>query len=261
MDKLRKSIQIFKSIIKNPRVLNLLLEDNEYWYGRILKKNKEYTPFPLISLQDLDDDFLQTINPYSFMDGGSLITDLALLKILAKAKKDCTFFEIGTWRGESVANLSEDCSECFTMDLPDNEKQALGMSKEYIALHAILSKHLKNVTHIKANSFHYDFSSLNRKFDLIFIDGDHHYKAVVNDTKLVFQHLVHDNTVVVWHDYAYNPGKVRNEVFAAISDSVESTKHHHLYYVKNTLCAVYLPQGILNSDTGERQFEITIRYV
>jgi len=261
MDKLRKSIQIFKSIFKDPRVLNRLLEDNDYWHERILKQNKDYAPFPIISLHDLDKDFLQTINPYSFLDGGSLITDLALLKVLARAKKESTFFEIGTWRGESVANLSEDCSECFTMDLPDQEKQALGMTQEYIAQHAILSKQLKNVTHIKANSFHFDFSSLQRKFDLIFIDGDHHYKSIVNDTKLVFKHLVHDDTVVVWHDYAYYPGKVRNEVFAAIADSVESTKHQHLYYVKNTLSAVYLPKGILKSNVSDRQFEVTIRFV
>ena len=71
-----------------------------------------------------------------------------------------------------------------------------------------------------------DFEALNKKFDLIFIDGDHHYEMVRNDTAKVFQSLFHSGSTVVWHDYAFNPEKIRFEVLAGILDGCPTEFHH-----------------------------------
>jgi hypothetical protein len=106
------------------------------------------------------------------------------------------------------------------------------------------SKALENVVHLSGNSMDFDFAGLNRKFDVIFIDGDHHYEHVKNDTQQVFRHLVHKESVVVWHDYAFHPEKIRYEVLAGILDGTDPAIHDEIYHVSQTKCAVYLKKKI-----------------
>lgn len=101
------------------------------------------------------------------------------------------------------------------------------------------SQGISNVRHILANFQTFDFSTLPGNYDVIFIDGSHHYEDIVSDTKNVFKHLVHDKSIVVWHDYAYNPEKIRYEVMAAILEGTPKELHENLYYVSNTMCAIY----------------------
>lgn len=259
MGKISKSLKALGMILRNPYLLNRVLEDNEVWERYLGKNFPGITALPEIPLSGFLNESSGTISPFSFLDGGSLPTDLALLKGLALKTPGCKYFEIGTWKGESVANISPVAAECITMDLPDEEKRAIGMSEEYILQHAAYSNTLGNVTHLKANSFHFDFSSLNSRFDLVFIDGDHHYNAVLNDTQQVFRHLVHEKSIVVWHDYAYNPEKVRFEVFAAILDSLPETKRKNLFHVANTLCAVYLPEATAQRPVTPPLYQVKLR--
>ncbi len=258
MNKFRKTIQAVLNIIRKPYLLNLVLEDNENWERKVLLKQQ--ANLPVISFAGLFGSFSDTLDPFLFLDGGSLPTDLALLKGLAGKFEHCSYFEIGTWRGESVANVSKVATECYTMDLPDEEKRSIGMSEEYISQHAILSKDLPNVVHLKANSLSYDFAGLNRKFDLIFIDGDHHYESVLNDTRKAIAHLMHEKSILVWHDYAYNPEKVRYEVFAAILEGCGSKMAANLRQVANTLCAVYIPGKIPAAGKSRGEFGIRLEY-
>ena len=119
------------------------------------------------------------------------------------------------------------------------------------------------IIHLQGNSLTYDFSKLNKKFDVIFIDGDHHYESVKADTENVFKHLVHDKSIVIWHDYAYNPEKVRPELMAAILDGTPKDKKAKVYHVSNTLCAIYINESFATTELKEynipsKVFEITI---
>ena len=73
----------------------------------------------------------------------------------------------------------------------------------------------------------------------MFIDGDHHYDFILSDTRNVFEHLVHENSVVVWHDYGYHPDQVRFEVMAAILDGVGAGRAENVYHVAHTKCAIF----------------------
>lgn len=259
INKIRKGLKAISLLAAKPALLNLLFQDNDYWRKHIEKKQKSYKLLDEVTLSGLFSDFNITVSPVTFLDGGSMVTDLALLKGLAGKIDNCAYFEIGTWRGESVANVSPVCHECYTMDLPDAEKRRIGMDEEYIRQHALLSKHLDNVIHLKNNSLEFDFSTLNKKFDLVFIDGDHHYDAILNDTRKVFEHLVHEKTIVVWHDYAYHPGKVRNETFAAIMDGIDDSMHSKLFYIVNTMCAAYFPFPEFRKTQEIGLFEVNLR--
>jgi predicted O-methyltransferase YrrM len=258
MNKIRKSLRAMGMILRKPYLLNLILDENDNWKQYVLGKYPKSSGLPGISLTELFGPLQETVDPFMFLDGGSLPTDLALLRCLARQVESCSYFEIGTWRGESVANVSPLAAECYTMDLPDDEKQLAGMTEDYLRQHAMLSKHLQNVIHLKANSLHYDFASLGKKFDLIFIDGDHHYKGVLNDTRKAVAHLAHENSVLVWHDYAFNPERVRYEVFSGILDGLPAGWHDRLYHVDNTICAVYFPKGAKITGSVPPAFKVTL---
>jgi len=172
-----------------------------------------------------------------------MVTDIALLQGLCKKIPGCKFFEIGTWRGETVANVSNYAAECYTLNLSKNELIQSGATEAYANQQGFFSNR-KKIIHLEGNSMSYDFSALNKKFDVIFIDGDHRYEFVRNDSEKIFENLVHDNSIVVWHDYGYNPCSTRHEVMAAIMDGTPKKFHQNLYHVSNTLCAIFTKEKL-----------------
>lgn len=241
MSKISKTFRAISLILRNPWLLNKVLDEDEFWRKKVEKQFGFSQGLPVVRAEDIFGDFTETVEPFAFLDGGSLPTDLALLKKLARRVKDCSYFEIGTWRGESVANVAKVADDCYTLNLTGDEMKKMGLDQRYIDLHGFFSKKMPNITHIEANTLSFDFQSLSRKFDLVFIDGDHHYKMVKNDTEKVFSHLVHEKTTVVWHDYARNPETVRYEVLAGLLEGSPVNTHKHIFHIAHTLCAVYLP--------------------
>jgi predicted O-methyltransferase YrrM len=249
MNKLFKTLRALSLIAKNPWLLNKILDEDKQWQKRVEEKYALGQGLPVVRAENLFGDFSETISPYASLDGSSLPTDLALLRKLARSFDRCSYFEIGTWRGESVANVAAVAEECYSLNLSADQLGKLGMDGKYIGLHRHFSSHLENVTHLEGDSREFDFASLNKKFDLIFIDGDHHYEIVKSDTEKVFRHLLHQRSVVVWHDYAYNPERIRFEVMMGILDGCPKEFHHRIYHAANTMCAIYM-----NRETGSVPF-------
>ena len=115
----------------------------------------------------------------------------------------------------------------------------MGMHPSTIESHRLFSKNLKNVTHLRGDSRSFDFGQLKKKFDLLFIDGDHHYDIVKSDTQNIFKHLVHAKSIVVWHDYGFHPDQVRYEVMAAILDGIGPERTGRVYHVAHTKSAIF----------------------
>jgi predicted O-methyltransferase YrrM len=264
MNKVFKLLKAFSLLLKQPSLLNNVLNDADVNKNEVVKKYNLPKGLKTIELTDLIPNLEITVNPYCAMDGGSTPVDLALLIGLAAQKPNCNYFEIGTWRGESIANVATVAEKCITLNMSDEEMLALGLEKCYIELHRFFSKNLKNVIHLQGNSQTYDYTSLNQKFDLIFIDGDHHYESVKNDTQNAFKLLKDENSIIVWHDYGHTPADIRWDVFCGILDGSDKEQIKHLYRVSNTLCAIYTKQKItstypaLNADP-KKQFSIHIK--
>lgn len=261
MNKIKKTVQALQNILQEPSLLNLILNDREVKKNEFLKKYPHVETLPQINFSDLSEDFEETVD-LCFLDGGSLPTDLALLKTLAKKKRN--YFEIGTWRGESVWNVAKVVEDCTTFNLSRDEIITLGIDKRYAELHGVISKKNPSIRHLEGNSKTFDFGSLHKKYDLIFIDGDHSYEMVKNDTEKVFQNLVHEDSVVVWHDYAFNPEIVRYEVFMGILDGLPKKYHRNLYHVANSMCAVFIKgdfktQAFESLKEPEFLFEVNLK--
>ena len=241
MSKIHKALHALSLIIKQPSLLNHVINAEEVMKDKVAGKYGLPSPGGLktIDLLDLFPDFKESVSPFSGMEGSSSPLDLALLRGLAKSFKACSYLEIGTWRGESVANVSAVANDCTTINLPDDEMLQMGLPENYVRQHRLFSDTLKNVTHIQQNTTTFDFKTLHKKFDLIFVDGDHHFDMVKNDTQKVFELLRDKNSVIVWHDYASNPGEVRFEVLAGILAGCPPELKDNLFYVSNTLCAIF----------------------
>jgi predicted O-methyltransferase YrrM len=242
MTKLSKGLRALARIIRKPSLLNLVIDEDENWKGYVGRNHPHFSGgLRSVSHKDLFDRFEVSVEPYTFLDGGSMPTDLALLNNFARSIDDCSYFEIGTWRGESVANVARFARQCYTLNLSVEEMRWMGLPEKYIELHFSFSKSLDNVVQLFGNSRRFDFEGLGKKFDLIFIDGDHHYEMVKNDTEQVVRHLMKEKTIIVWHDYASNPEKTRYEVLAGILDGLPQGMHKNLYHFSNSLSAFLYP--------------------
>ena len=243
MSKLNKAWKAFRLILKKPHLLNLINESEEAQQHYVSQKYSLPNGLKTVNIAD----FISTeeeIAPYSFLEGSSLPTDFALLKSLCRSTQAKDYLEIGTWRGESVANVAPLVQQCYSLNLPDDTMRASGMDEAYIGMHRFFSKDIPNVTHIQADSQSFDFSSLKKKFDVIFIDGDHHTSSIINDTKNAFLLLKDENSVIVWHDYGLGTETTRFNVLAGILDGCPASAIPHLYRVSHTLCAIYTQKEI-----------------
>lgn len=249
--KLTKALSLF---FKNPSLVNLIVESDYRWETELAERHSNYLSLPVVEIDSLIPEFNEQLHSFTFLGGGSMPTDIMLLQALAKQIKDCSYFEIGTWRGESVCHVAPHAKEAFTLNLSSEEILDLGMPKAYADLHGFFSKGIENVTHLYGNSLNYDFKALGRKFDLIFIDGNHKYDFVKNDTQKVFEHLVKEDTIVVWHDYAFDPENIRPEVLLGILDGVPNAVKSNLYHVSNSMCAIYC-----NKKLASKTFEYPIK--
>jgi predicted O-methyltransferase YrrM len=244
LSRISKTLRGLTSLVRNPWLLNnVLATDEAAWQRRVAHhaaRNPTAQGLPAVPLTHFLSPADHTVRPFAFRDGGSLPTDLLLLRALARQVPACRYFEIGTWRGESAANVAEVAESVHTLNLSAEEMRQLKLSERYIELHGFFSRPLPNVVHLHGNSATFDFASLGH-FDVVFIDGDHRYEAVQTDTRRVFEHLVGPNTVVVWHDASRQPAQPRWEVLAGILDGLPTTATGQLVQVANTLCALYSP--------------------
>ena len=231
-------------ILRNPVLLNRVLSEPDVWKDYVIKNHDREKGLPVIQMDQVFDGEIYDVGPITFLDGGSLPTDLALLRGLAAFCENCKYFEIGTWRGESVANMARVAKECYTLNLSTDEMRKMGVRNKYMYMMGYFSRALDNVVHLSGNSLDFDFAALDKKFDIIFIDGDHHYEHVRNDTEKALLHLAHKDSVIVWHDYAYHPEQVRFEVLAGILDGTNPSMHADLYHVSQTKCAILLKKDL-----------------
>ena len=263
MGKLQKACKAILAILRNPWLLNLVLSEDSIWKKHISQSKKSYKPLRVIELETLFGRIEDEIHAL-FLDGGSMVTDLLLLKKLCQKFEGCNYFEIGTWRGESVLNVADECKRCVTLNLNKDEMIQLGISEEKASQVGILSKNINHVQQVYGNSMTFDFQTVGGPFDVVFIDGDHHYDFVVSDTKNVFKHLIHKKSIVVWHDYAHSPEHIRPEVLAGIYDGCPESFHDNIYHVNNSLCAIYIPEEIkselfINPAPVNKVFKVSLK--
>lgn len=232
------SLKTIRTLLIHPGAFFVILNDQTP-FKKYLKKKYNIEQFKTVDINTFLTERKGEIENYTFLDGSSLITDLVLLRSLARSLPECEYLEIGTWRGESIINVAKEAKHCTSINLSPGDIVKFGYDKEYADLHSCLIKDTTNITLIYANSLNFDFHSLNKKFDLIFVDGDHSYETVKSDSTKVYELLRNDDSIIVWHDSGFNPETPRHSVIAGILDGMPQETHANIYHVSNSICAIY----------------------
>ena len=144
------------------------------------------------------------------------VTDRELVAIArfvaAMGAKD--IFEFGTFDGRTALNLAANAgadARVFTLDLPAGEQSATSAP-----LHPHEMRYAESqvsgaryrgtdaegrITQLYGDSGSFDFSPYHGAMDLVFVDGSHAYRYVVNDSLHALEMLKPGGTIL-WHDYA-----------------------------------------------------------
>lgn len=190
------------------------------------------------------------VGELTFIPGGSGVLDYALLPILAKMLEKKVYLEIGTYIGESINIMSEVCDKVYSVTAdPDSSYGMRIWCRHYDIPH--YSGRLVNdekVTTFYMDSKEFDFSEIGKKVEIYFIDGDHSYNGVFQDTKNVFQNRREDS-IVVWHDFKEQRNNYNANVVCAVRDAI-GEKFENVYVFNNNMCGIYLP------DKYQKFFEL-----
>ncbi len=251
----RKANKLFRALAKvaaNPALLNKVLDDEDLYQKSFVAKTKMINGLPELSFYSLLPQGGITIEPFALLDGGSLPSDLALIRILAERINAQTYFEIGTWRGESVMQAAAAIPECYTLNLSAAEMHQRQWDEAYINMHRYFSAGTPRITHLEGDSRNFDFSPYYGKMDVVFVDGDHHRDSVKTDTESAFKLVRPDTGIIIWHDYAHHPENVRWNVLDGIFSGTPTDKRMDLRAVSNTLCAIYAPS--FSAETQQRVY-------
>lgn len=241
-------VKVISKILSNPKSIGkVLLDPDELeWRTRVSQMYGLDRGLPTVDLLDLVPRFDETIAPYCYMNGSSRTVDLALIKALARRFPDCRYLEIGTLRGESLANVAEVARECVSVSLSDEEILERGWGEEFRKNNGLFLGNVPNVTRIGHDSRTFDFSTVGA-FDLVFVDGDHSYEGVLSDTRSAFSVLRNERSIVLWHDYGFEYETTRWSVMAGILDGAPAAARGRIYHVSNTLCAIYVNEALPTS--------------
>lgn len=262
-----QTMQTFGYVVKHPyRSLSAL------WREREKDRASSEITLPEIEMNEISGNRPVHLQVCGFLVGGSTVPDYALLKAACEfcAQKhgddyQADYLEIGTWRGESIINVmeSDKVSSAYSVTLSMESEKNSEVKKN--ANFFLTHYHSEKFHQIFANSMTFDFSTLKKKFDVIFIDGDHSYAGILNDTIKAEPLLKDEHSIIVWHDYMYDPETLRPSTLHAIRAGLSKEKQSHVYHVKNTLCAIYI-QGQFHSveqsgkiSTPTSSFEIDIK--
>jgi len=152
---------------------------------------------PTLSLPDLFPDFNERIARIGQVPRGSWstpIADLVMLLKIAACTQPKRVMEVGSYRGYTALYLAQHLSpdaKIVTIDRhPDH-----GEAYRTTSLAGMIER---RVGEIDRAMFAGDEPA---SYDLIFVDADHSYSSVRNDTELVLP-LLSLSGFIIWHDYA-----------------------------------------------------------
>jgi predicted O-methyltransferase YrrM len=114
------------------------------------------------------------------------ISDLEFNKLcsLVKDIKTPIIFEIGTHKGKTAIRFSE--------AIPDATIYTLDIEKKH-------NKKADNIEWLYGDSRYFDFTPYYGQIDLMFIDGDHNYDAVLSDSMNALK-CIKPTGFIAWHD-------------------------------------------------------------
>ena len=248
--------------------LNLLVI---FYYNRKTIRKIFYNPkIPVVDVENLDKIFIPKIkkNNLKFPKNDTIIntfcvpgnynvvgmtSDYESWILGSLSKKALNIFEFGTCSGRTTYLFglnSPQESKIVTITLDpnkldevknkknkyDNSSATLNILNESIYEEFMFSGQEveKKIEVIFKDSRDLDVTNLEKKFDLIFIDGGHTYSCIKNDTEKALK-MINNNGLILWHDYSVGK-RSHNDVYKYLE---EISFLHKIYNIRDTSLCFY----------------------
>jgi hypothetical protein len=204
----------------------------------------------VLRIEDGFDDEIKFFMPQAQV-GGSISTIESIMPIkLMRVVNPGYIFEFGTYKGLTTRLLLSNLptradiksERIYTLDLPSIEgiqfqgsdidvaKEAIGFYRKYLDL--LDKKHL--VKQLLQDSLTLDTSQYLKKFQYIFIDGNHQIKYARSDTEKTFEMLAEAPSCIIWHDYG-------NPEFPELTNYIEElASSYRIYHLEETMLAFHV---------------------
>ena len=157
--------------------------------------------------------------------------DMMFVVGIAKYRNAKKIFEFGTYLGRTTcgfASISDDV-EVYTLNLPPTADPRYG---PYIGNFIKKSSRQHQIKQIFCDSKSLLTESYSNLMDYIFIDADHTYDSVKNDTEKAFEMLA-PGGMIIWHDFAPKSPGVYQFLY-------ELSRQRSLFRIKNTCLVLYI---------------------
>lgn len=157
--------------------------------------------------------------------------DMAYVCAIPKLRGAKKIFEIGTYRGQTTCGFTDVCDQAivYTLNLPPEQDDRYG---EFIGSFIQHSPNKDRIHQIFSDSQSFDPKPYQKSMDFIFIDGDHSYEFVKNDSEKAFE-LMAPNGAIAWHDFA---GKSEG----VVRYLKELAREKPLMRIRNTCLILYI---------------------
>lgn len=162
-----------------------------------------------------------------------LDSNLLVLAALCSQPDVETAFEIGTFRGRASFAMAAAGATVTTLDVSDDD--AIGSAFAG-------TPEAERITQLVGDSMQFDFSPYLGAVDLVYIDGAHDYKHVLNDTEKALP-LLTEQGIIAWDDFPAEPG-----VFRYLNEF--APQHGELLHVRATRLVLYSPRRQLLNERG-----------
>jgi hypothetical protein len=161
---------------------------------------------------------------------GAWSTPLVDVFVLLKAAlgfRSKRILELGSYRGDTARLLAENTDDdvrIYTVDIDERHGsayQGTDIAKKIIR---------------KTGPISLDLVAIKEGYDMIFVDANHDYASVMNDTEVAFKALAEDG-VILWHDYA------QDNYFVGLNGVPEALSHFSrtrpIYAIRGTRLAFF----------------------
>jgi predicted O-methyltransferase YrrM len=187
---------------------------------------------------------------------GTTYFESYLLACLVQYLEARRVFEFGTSHGRTTLQLalnSLDDATIYTLDLPERACPTFyrrAFPEEDILrelpVGSLFRGHAESnkIKQLLADSAVADFDSLRGKIDLIFVDGDHSYDNVKNDSEKAFS-MLSQSGVILWHDYGGRWSDVARYIGELAS---EKRGFYHLAGTSLAICTSSIPRQTLKQE-------------
>jgi len=164
---------------------------------------------------------------------GTWSTPLVDVFVLLKAVlgfRSKRILELGSYRGETARLLAENTGDDVAIHAVDIDERH---GAAYRGL-PIAAKIVRKTGRISSEMF-----QAGEKYDLIFVDANHDFASVMNDTEVAFK-VLEPGGVILWHDYA------QDNYFAGLNGVAEAlncfSKKYPICAIRGTRLAIFVNQ-------------------